>query len=379
MRVSNRLGILRLVRRGPVARSELAVETGLTRAGISVLVGGLIDEGLLAEKGRRSSAGGRKPVLLELNRDYGLALGLTISRAGAEVGAVNLAGELVAESNLGTLPELRTSAVQEIKQALRRTLGSRRLSSRKFLGLGISTPGPVDVMTGTILNPPHFSMWQGFRICDELRDLGASSVYLANNSQALTMAEKAYGKGRECGSFLLLVVERGVGAGIVRGDEVYSGWRGFGNEIGHTSIDYNGPLCECGLRGCVELYASVPNVVQKVRRRHPKVETWNDFADLAHTGDHVCRRALEDQALALAVAVVNVINTLELEAVVLTGDILYRGELLRAALERHVNLSAMNRRLRHIPVYLSPLDNHSAVMAAAGIAIEKFFQGETTA
>jgi N-acetylglucosamine repressor len=379
LRLLNRRRILRLVRRGPVARSELALDTGLTRAGISVIVAGLLKDGLLIETGRRGSAGGRKPVLLELRPEYGFALGLTISRAGAEVGAVNLKGELLRQTSLGALPSSRSAALIEIKQVLRRTLASRRLANRNCLGLGISTPGPVDVMTGAILNPTNFELWHGVRLCDELADVAGRRVFLANNSQALTMAEKAYGKGRDCGSFVLLVVGNGIGAGLVRGEEVLSGWRGFGNEVGHTSIDYQGPECECGLRGCVELYASVPNVLRKVHKSRPQVATWNDFIDLAHTGDAVCRRILEEQARALAAALVNVINTLELEAIVLTGDILYRGELLRQAIERQVNLTAMNRRLRHIPVHLSALDKHSAVMAAAGIAIEKFFQGEIEA
>ncbi len=379
MRLLNRMMILSLVRRGPVARSELAVETGLTRAGISVIVGGLIEEGLLVETGFRGSAGGRKPVLLELRPDYGFALGLTISRAGAEVGVVNLKGELLWQTPLGALPLSRSAALLKIKQVLRRTLASRRLANHRFLGLGISTPGPVDVMAGAILNPPNFELWHGVRLCDELADVAGRSVFLANNSQALTMAEKAYGKGRDGGSFVLLVVENGIGAGIVRGEEVFSGWRGFGNEVGHTSIDYQGPECECGLRGCVELYASVPNVLRALRRSRPQIATWNDFIDSAHAGDAVCRRVLEEQARALAAALANVINMLELEAIVLTGDILYRGELLRQAIERQVNLTAMNRRLRHIPVHLSSLDKHSAVMAAAGIAIEKFFSGDTQA
>jgi N-acetylglucosamine repressor len=379
MRLLNRLRILRLVRRGPVARSELAVRTGLTRAGISIIVADLIKEGLLVEAGRRGSAGGRKPVLLEPRPDYAFALGLTISRAGAEVGVVNFRGELLWQTPLGALPSSRTAALLEIKQVLRRTLASRRLRNRKFLGLGISTPGPVDVMTGTILNPPNFELWQGVRICDELRSVAGQRVFLANNSQALTMAEKAYGRGRDCASFVLLVVENGIGAGIVRGEEVFAGWRGFGSEVGHTSIDCDGPECECGLRGCVELYASVPNVLRKLHKRRPRVASWNDFIDRVHTGDAVCRRLLEEQARALAVALVNVMNTLELEAIVLTGDILYRGEMLRKAIERQVNLTAMNRRLRHIPVYLSALDNHSAVMAAAGIAVEEFFEGDTEA
>jgi len=118
MRLLNRLRILQLIRRGAVARSELAAETGLTRAGISVIVSGLLKEGLLLESGCRGSAGGRKPVLLELRPEYGCALGLTISRAGAEVGVVNFKGELLWQSPLSALEPVRNAALTEIREEL---------------------------------------------------------------------------------------------------------------------------------------------------------------------------------------------------------------------------------------------------------------------
>jgi predicted NBD/HSP70 family sugar kinase len=253
---------------------------------------------------------------------------------------------------------------------------SKGTSRGRLLGLGISTPGPVDVASKTILNPPNFDEWHNVNLGEEFHDIGGDHVFLENNSQSLTMAEKAYGKGRECASFVLLVVDSGIGAGIFRGNERHTGWRGFGNEVGHTSIDYNGPLCSCGLRGCVELYASVPAVLKRVQNTHPRIKDWRDFADFADTGDPAGQRVLDEQSRALSAALVNVLNIFELEAVILTGDVLYKGETLRANVERHINQSAINRRLRHIPVHLSPLGEHAEIMAAASIATEKFFQGE---
>ena len=192
------------------------------------------------------------------------------------------------------------------------------------------------------------------------------------------MAERAYGVGRGTRSFVLLVIEDGIGGGIVLQDELYTGWHGFGHEVGHTSIDFNGKLCECGLRGCVELFSSVPIILAAAQRKDPKVRTWKAFIDKAAARDSFCERLLAEQARALAVAAVNVINILELDGIVLTGDALYRGELLRAKIERFIAEHTINRGLRHVPVYLSTLGERPELMAAAGIATEKFFQGITT-
>ncbi len=376
LKLANRCRILRLIRRGPIARSELAVETGLTRAAMSLIVGELIEDGLLRESGCRPSASGRKPVLVELCPEYACALGLTISRTEAAVGLIDLSGKLLADRPIPTPAASRAAALRQIRAELRRIHRGPLARAGRMLGLGISAPGPIDSRNGVVLNPPNFDQWHGARLTEEFRDVAGENVFLENNSTALTMAEMAYGKGKECASFLLLVVESGVGAGIVQRGELYRGWGGFGSEVGHTSVDQHGPLCDCGLRGCVELYAAVPNLVRRARERKPAIATWQRLVDAAHDGDAFCRRLLEEQAHALGIALVNVLNVLELEAVVLTGDVLYRGEMLRALIERNINQSAINRRLHRIPVFLSPLVERAELMAAAAIATDAFFQGE---
>lgn len=376
MKRMNRLRVLRLIRRGPVARSELAAETGLTRAAMSLIVTDLLNEGLLVEVGPRQSKGGRKAVLLELRPQYACAMGVNISRTGAEVGVIDLAGELLSWAPADVNPASRAATLLSIKQALRRVQVSGTSPESPCLGLGVSTPGPVDVMSGMILNPPNFEVWHGVKLCDELRGIAGGDVFLANNSQALTLAERARGKGRDFSNFILLVVDSGIGAGIIRDGELYTGWHGFGSELGHTSINYNGPECNCGLRGCVELYGATPAVLERARKTHPQLAKWEDFVDLAYTGDRTCRRLMDEQARAIATALVNSLNLLELEAVILTGDVLYRGEMIRASVERYVNQSAINRRLHRISVHLSSFYEHHELVAAAGIALEKFFHGE---
>lgn len=382
MKAGNRLNVLRLLRRDSLSRSELAETTGLTRAAMSLIVGELLHDGLVLEAGRRKSASGRRPVPVELNPEFAYSLGLTISRTGAEAGVANFCGALLNRVPIDIAGLGRHDALRRMKACLRDLMHMHQPPSGRWLGLGISTPGPVDVAAGTILNPPNFDIWHDICLAAEMKDLGIHNICLENNAQALTMAENTFGAGRESKSFVLLEVEAGIGSGIVCKGELYSGWRGFGNEIGHTSIDLNGPLCSCGLRGCVEMYAAVPRVLEKAKKlAHPqkkaaRVADWRTFMDRAVAGDSVCQELLKEQARALGTAIVNVINVLELDAVVLTGDVLYHGEMLRHDIENMLNQTAINRWLRHIPVFLSPLGERPEMRAAAGIPAEKFFQGQ---
>jgi predicted NBD/HSP70 family sugar kinase len=381
MKAGNRLNVLRMLRREGLSRSELAERTGLTRAAMSLIVGELLVDGIVVEAARRKSVSGRRPVPMELNPEYAYTLGLTISRTGSEAGVADMRGRLLCRQPIEIAGLTRKESLRRIKACLRGLMRSYSSPSGRWLGLGISTPGPVDVAAGAMLNPPNFDIWHNVCLAAEMQDLDLGNVFLENNAQALTMAEKTFGAGRQSKSFVLLEVEAGIGSGIVINDALYSGWRGFGNEIGHTSIDLNGPLCSCGLRGCVEMYASVPRVLAQARRlariekKNARIQNWRAFMDRAAAGDLPCRRLLKEQARALGTAIVNVINVLELDAVVLTGDVLYRGETLRAEIERILNETAINRWLRHVPVLLSPLGERPELMAAAGIPAEKFFQG----
>jgi predicted NBD/HSP70 family sugar kinase len=370
LRQSNRLDVLRLVRRGAIARSELAVRTGLTRASMSLIVGEMIAEGLLAECGLRQSVAGRKPVLVELVPAYACELGLNLSRDGAKAGLLDLRGGVLAQEEVSLDGASRAADLRRLRAALKRML-SHRPAAARLLGLGISVPGPVDIARGQILNPPNFDLWHGAELAREFDALAPGRVYVENNATALTMAEQAYGAGG--GSFLMLVVENGVGGGLVWGDQLYRGWNGFGGEIGHTSIDFNGPRCSCGLNGCVELYASVPHLLKRARALSLRARTW---CDLASSGESAARELVEEQARALAVAAVNSLNVLELDAIILGGAVVDGGETLRSAMEDHVNRMAINRRLRRIAVRLSALGGKAPLMAAAAIVTERFFQGE---
>jgi predicted NBD/HSP70 family sugar kinase len=376
MKLLNGQRVLRLVRRAPIARSELAAETGLTRAALSGIIRGFMNEGVLIETGKRTRSAGRSPVLLELRPEYAFAIGLALSRTEVVVGIVDLTGQVIKSFPVDVADASKNVALRLMKQGLKRALTTIRSRRGRYLGLGICSPGPVDINTGAILNPPNFDLWHGIHFAQEFGTICGPNIFVENNASALTIAEKAYGKGRDCESFLLLVVDSGVGAGFFRGDEIYRGWRGFGSEVGHTSIDLDGPVCDCGLAGCVELYASVPALMRRAKAQQPQIKSWHDLVDRAYEGDKLSRSLIQEQARALGTSLVNILNVLELESIILTGDVLYRGELLRSVIEQFINQTAINRRLHRIPVHLASYDQQAGLKAAGAVVAERFFHGE---
>ena len=344
MKFQNRKLILNLIRKEPISRAELARRTGLTRAAVSIIVDELIAMELVFEIGTAKSDFGRKPVLLDINPNSYYILGFDISRSHYTISIVNMKGVVIKKRKIELSEYLTvTAAIKKIVQEIRNMVDNKNLPFDKILGLGVSAPGPLDVYKGIILNPPNFDLWKEVNIVDILKEEFSFEIYLENNSVALALAEKIFGVGKMFRSSILLVVDTGVGAGIIINDELYRGVGGFGSEVGHTSINIDGKVCSCGNRGCLEVYASIPAILTEARKIDRNITSWNHIVDRALNGDKLAKELIDKEARYLSAGIVNSMNILELEAVVLTGYVLYKPELLLERIRYYVHRTSITR------------------------------------
>jgi predicted NBD/HSP70 family sugar kinase len=172
---------------------------------------------------------------------------------------------------------------------------------------------------------------------------------------------------------MLLVVDTGIGAGIVIDDKLYKGVGGFGGEVGHISIDINGRRCNCGNKGCLETYASISAVLRDVAGVHKDIRTWETIVDQAIAGDPFCKGIVEKEAAYLSAGIVNVLNVLELEAVILTGYIKYKPEILLASIRNIVNATSITRGICDKKIYMSSLPEDIDIVSAASLIINEFY------
>jgi predicted NBD/HSP70 family sugar kinase/biotin operon repressor len=387
MKFHNRNTILKIVQGTPVSRAELARKTGLTRAAISLIIDELLEGGIIIEAGTGKAKYGRKPILLEINSDRYYAVGLNISRSGYSAGIVDIKGSLKHSYNFDNSNYMMCNSsdmtdntkvnvereLNYIKHAISDLIKNSGIEEEKILGLGISAPGPLDVYNGTILNPPNFSLWHGVNIISELKKDIPFEIFLENNSTALTLAEKNISNSTKFSDFMLIVVDTGIGGGIVIDDKLYRGKEGFGCEIGHTTIDVNGKRCSCGNIGCLEVYASIPAILQKTKQYDTEIKSWEDIVDKAEQGNNYCLNIIREEARLLGAAIVNALNILELEAVVLTGYINYKPNMLIKLINEYVGKTAITRNIRSTEIFSSSLNKNSDIIAAASIVIDKFF------
>ncbi len=380
MKMDNKLLLLNTIRRKPISRAELAKGTGLSRAAVSIIVKDLINRNIIMETGSGHSDLGRKPILLDINPNRYYAIGLHISRNGDYVGVVDIKGRILAIRKLdfASIKNAQDS-MPVICEAISSLIIDAGIDKDKILGIGVSSPGPVDVNKGKILNPPNFDMWHNFPISDMLEKSFPYDVSLENDASALTLAEKNNGKGKHYKNFVVIVVGAGVGAGVVLNNELYKGAAGMASEIGHMSIDFNGKKCSCGNKGCLELYASIPVLLKKIAAEYDKsISSWREIVNGTHKHGYL-RDIIEEEADYLSAAIVNVKNLLDIEAIVLTGCINYKPELLLDGIIKRVSEMSLLNKLGNTPITMSSFSDDTGVISAAMIAIEKYFttKGET--
>ena len=330
MKESNRKMVLGWIRRRPISRAELSDCTQLTRASITQIVDELMEEGLVTETesvGRNKL--GRKQTQLAIVKDATYIAGVNLRRKGYDLGVINLAGEVLWQRSGATLGREVCTVLDEIAAQLMDAMRALEIPPERLYGVGVGAPGPLDRCGGTILNPPNFRLWHNVPIVQMLKARTGWNAFLANVSNAHALEELYFGIGREgVQNFMLLRVDEGVGAGIVLGGRLFSGPRGQCPEIGHVSIDRNGPACACGRRGCWERYISFPAVLQGT-----PFTSWPQVIDALDgnpDADALFARVAENLAFEIA----NIANVFGLDRIVLSGNFVYGGDRLAAAVNR---------------------------------------------
>lgn len=353
----NRKTVLRILMHQAMSRAELARTTGLTRASISLIAEQLLESGLVTELEPLSAGRGRSGIPLKVRPDAYYALAVDLARKGCSVGLCDIGGNLLQYQRLPNSDTL----IADIIDALKEMLWS--VDREKVLGIGISSPGPLDRDAGKILNPPLFDRWQNVPICALLSEALDLPAYLEHDVCSLALHQLEKGQSQ---NFMLLFIDIGIGVSIMAGGQLLGSSRYFTGELGHTTIRYDGRQCVCGNRGCLETYASIPKLLEG-----SKFSSWADLVD-REAMDPDARKLLDQEAAYLSAGLVNLLNLIPVDTIYLAGDICYRYELLAQRLKREIGAKALDHSMRGIQIYPSSQHPQVGILAAANIAFSRY-------
>lgn len=237
-----------------------------------------------------------------------------------------------------------------------------------LLGIGVASAGPLDIPHGT-LSPVNIPIWRNFPIISRLKQMsGGSKVALHGDALALAHAEHKIGAGRGLENMLGMVVSTGIGGGLILDGKVFPGETGNSCYIGHHSINFEGRMCACGRRGCVEAYASGPQMVAIAHENGwaPQLDSFVDLAQSAREGNSIAIDAISQGTRALSIGIVNFVGTLDINHVVIGGGVAQAGEIFWGPLQKHIETeSKAIGFLKNIQLRKAELERDAGVLGAA--------------
>lgn len=286
--------------------------------------------------------------MFDLSRPVGaIDLGGTSVRAAVVNANGGIAGFVAGATEASQGPD---AVIDRIVAVLRNSLTRATVDISELVAVGIGAPGPLDWDTGVIHEAPNLPGWNEVPLAARIADAIGLPTFLENDANAAALAENQYGVAQGSKNMLYITVSTGVGGGLILDGELWHGAYGSAGEFGHMTVDFDGPLCDCGNRGCIEAIAAGPDIAGWVAKQIAEGRSSSlsgqgdlsgrDVVEAAQEGDALAVSALERAGRAVGFGVVNVAHLVNLDTVVIGGGIANAGDLLfdplRATVREHL-------------------------------------------
>jgi predicted NBD/HSP70 family sugar kinase len=378
----NRVLVVDLVRRNPgISRGELAERTGLTTQTVSNICTHLAAQGLVEEQGRTAVDGGRVRTVYRVVPSGRHAIGLHIDPARTVLALVDLAGQVIDRADVGVQDLDPDRFLDTVTAAVRDLVAGNGVPGATVSGLGVAAPGPIDQSTGSVVGAPMLPGWDLVRIRDGLAARLQLPVELEKDTVAAATGELWAGSAPS-DDFLFVYLGAGTGGGVVLRGEVAHGASGNLGNFGHLLGDPDGPVCECGARGCIAATATPFRLVEQAAAAGlfpmpapdpvPVEEALARLAAAAAAGEPRARDIVERAARGFGRAAANLVNVLDLDAVVLGGPNwpFFRDAFLRVVPEVVEELHLF-RHVHGVQVVSSALGDDVGPIGAASLVFAK--------
>lgn len=345
-----------------ISRPQISQLSGLNKATVGNCIDFLLESGVVQELGVTEATRGRPPALIGLNGDSGVFIGIELNVPSIRILVTDLAG--VKQESL-VLPDQESNPESVIKQ-LSATIASfqEKHKCRKLgvVGVGIAIPGHFDKETGLIDFMSNWKIWNKFPIRRTMERYNPGvPFYFQNNVMAGAMGEIHFGKSNPCEHLAYVSGNWGIGASMYSNGTVYSGHQGFAGRFGHSIVHANGKKCTCGNSGCLEEYASMRALVEKLYPESPLHHEYiEEIFERIQAKDPVVIQAVSEMAQYLIIGLVNVINSYNPRQICIGGHL---GSLINMCLLDEVKTGIMRMLPQHyqrnLEVYCSELGEFS--------------------
>lgn len=235
---------------------------------------------------------------------------------------------------------------------------------------GVSFGGPWDSNTQRTHAPSNLPLWESVPLKQILEERYSIRVYVENDANATALAELLWGAGKGCSNFAYLTMGTGIGAGLILGGKLYRGRNDMAGEVGHAIVKHDGPLCNCGKRGCLEALSS-GTAIGRIGRElyNDQFITSEHVFDLARSGDAPALKIITEAGHWMGIGISNLLHTLNLERVILGTLCVAAGDLLLPPIYDSVRAHTWPNIFKGVQILPAGLRESVQDMAALAVAV----------
>ncbi|MFV0428776.1 MAG: ROK family protein [Arachnia sp.] len=363
--------VLQLIRSGrATTRSEILVETGMSRVTVTQRIEALRTAGLIRAAGDGAATGGRRATTFVFDPDTVIA----VAALDLESGRVALAdahGEILASREIvAPLGEGPPDTLAAVTGQMASLMDASGITQDRLEAVGLSVPGPIDPVSQRLVEPPIMPAWNGWPIVESIRERFDTPVYLENDADAMAYGEWGLESDAATRPFFLVKVSEFIGGGIVLDGRIFRGYDGGAGDIGHVFVGGD-QLCRCGRRGCLATEASGDAVVTRLQSQGVPVESVPDIARLVATGDARVTGEVHRAGELIGQVLGTVVGVLNPASLVVSGAL--ASTALVASIRTAVYASTLPRATRHLDIRQGRLGDSSALTGLARVAVADVF------
>lgn len=368
-KVNQKLLLNEILKNAPISRAKLSEMTGLNKSTVSSQVNTLMKENLVFEIGQGQSSGGRRPVMLVFNKKAGYSVGIDVGVDYVNGILTDLEGTIVLDQHHHlecSSPEITKDILIEM---IHHFIANMPQSPYGLIGIGICVPGLIDKNQKIVFAPN--SNWRDIDLKSFIQKKFNVPVFIENEANAGAYGEKVFGAAKNHDNMIYASIGTGIGIGVIINNDLYRGVGGFSGEMGHMTIDFNGPKCSCGNRGCWELYASEKALLTSLQTKEKKVST-QDIIDLAHLNDIETLHALQNFGFYLGIGLTNILNTFNPQAIILRNSIIESHPMVLHSIKSEVSSRVYSQLDNSYELLPSFLGKNAPALGMSSIVIDHF-------
>ncbi|MFZ3091769.1 MAG: ROK family protein [Nitrospirota bacterium] len=309
---------------------------------------------------------------------------------GVDIGGTNLRFGIVKRSGLilhrlirPTMAQLgRETVIKNIIDGIEELIAVSNIKKKSILGIGLGTPGFID-SKGIITFSPNLPGWQNVDLKKIIRSRIKIPVIIENDANAAAFGERWLGAGRSSQNLLCITLGTGIGGGIILNNKIWHGDKGMAGEIGHITVNPDGPLCNCGNYGCLEAYSSATGMINRIkdlaeRGREtsllPKIKSGIElnareiFLE-AKKGDLLALEVIEDAGKYLGIAISGFANLLNIKTVIIYGGLASGLGLFANKMKEEIRKRVIPSFSGDVRVLKAKLKDDAGMIGAAGVVL----------